>query len=167
MLLDQLVLHALHTGDLAGARAHLAGIGEVDKLQQPVDQASARLRQAELALAAGDAGAALHSLQPLCDVPLHVETWALACAARLAAHTALGAADSHDIARADAALDSGRLPALPALQLRRERHRAALLQGDATTAAGLQAGIAGEADRLAASLQARPREQALFHARHG
>ncbi len=166
-LVFNLVLHALQTGDLAAACAHLTGIGEIDRLQQPVDQASARLRQAELALAEGNAGTALRWLQPLRDMPLHVETWALACAARLAAHTALGAADSHELALADAALASGRLPALPALQLQRERRRAALLRGDAHTADRLQASIAAEVARLAASLRARPAEQALFQARHG
>ena len=157
-----LVFYALRGGDVAAACAHLATVGEISALQQPGDRANATLRHAQVALAEGDACAALAGLAPMRHVRLQVEVWALACAVRMAAHTMLGEADAADLVLAQAALASGRLPALPALEIKRECHRAAQLSGNMPAAQTWQTEIAADVQRLAESLNARPLQREQF-----
>ena len=148
--------HALHQGRLADARTHLATIGPVDALGMPPDRNDARLRAAQLALADGDAGAALALLAPLDGLVLYTDQQARSCTLRLLTHQQLGRQDSDALHLADQALASdatGRqLPALARLGLLRARRDAALAGGDATTARQLTAQAAQLQARLAASL---------------
>ena len=148
--------HALHQGRLADARTHLATIGPFDALGMPPDRNDARLRAAQLALADGDASAALALLAPLAGLVLYTDQQARSCTLRLRAHQQLGQQDRDALHQADQALASdatGRqLPALARLGLLRARRDAALAGGDATTARQLTAQAAQLRARLAASL---------------
>ena len=153
-----LAQHATHNARLAEAHAHLTVVGNVGALSQPPDRAMARLCHAELALAEGNAQAALDWLAPLQGAVLYTEVEARCCAARLVAHSALGRTDASAMALADAALAGqaqGRvLPALAALGLRQARLQAATLAADTALATTLRASIAAEQQRLAGLLGA-------------
>ena len=99
------------------------------------------------------------------DGKLGAEAQALACTAQLQACAALGPVPPAELARADAALASGVLPALPALLLRQQRAAAAVQAGDGARAQGLYAECAAEALRMADSLQGRPALREHFLAR--
>jgi hypothetical protein len=160
-----LFLQAVRSGDLALARAHLQSLGDVDALEQPPDRAAARVCHAELALAEGDAQRALHWLAPLQGASMYCEALAQSCTLRLAAQRQLGEVQPEALALADAALAGGTLPALLALELRRERRLAALAAGDDTTAEALQRAMADSLQRLEHSLDSQPGLRAAFAAR--
>lgn len=148
--------HALQQGRRDDARTHLNSVGDVADLGVPPDRAAARQRLAQLALADGDAQAALQWLAPLAGQVLYTEVQARSCSLRLAAHLQLGRTDAAALALADQALDAddhGRqLPALARLQLLRVRQAAANLADDAATAARCADGAGALQTRLAASL---------------
>jgi hypothetical protein len=160
-----LILHELDRGDLDAAQALLDSLGDVDALEQPPDRAAARLCHAQLALAQGDAAAALRWIDPLAGQALYCESHAQICTVRLAAQRRLGRVDPQALSLADDALAGGKLPALLALELRRERRRAAQALGDEASAEQLRQAMAGEVDRLAASLDGRPALQQGFRQR--
>jgi len=143
-------------------------VGDIEALQQPPDRAYARLRHAQVALAAGQAEAALQWLQPLHGAPLYAEARVLSAATRLAAHTALGQVDTSANAAADALLlGAPPLPALPALQLLWQRRRAARLAGDTSSAALWQRRLRAAWQNLHGSLAAHPAARAAFAALWG
>lgn len=166
-----LVLQAVQQGDLQAARAALQDVGDIEALQQPPDRAYARLRHAQVALAAGQAEAALQWLQPLHGAPLYAEARVLSAATRLAAHTALGQVNAAANAAADALLLGApaqpNLPALPALHLLWQRRRAATLAGDAAGAALWQRRLRAAWQALHGSLAAHPAARAAFAALWG
>ena len=147
---------ALDRGRPDEARAHLAAVGDVAAMGIPSDRAAARQRLAQLALAEGDANAALRWLAPLADDVLYTEVQAGSCSLRLAAHLRLGRTDAAALALADQALAGERqgrqLPALARLQLLRTRGAAARLAGDAATADHCVDAAEALQTRLAASL---------------
>jgi hypothetical protein len=162
-----LVLQAVQQGDLAAARAALQDVGDIQALQQPPDRAYARLRHAQVALAAGQPAAALQWLQPLQGARLYAEARVLSAATRLAAHTALGQVDASANAAADALLASGHLPALPALpslQLLLQRRRSATLAGDTAGATQWQARLRAAWRALDGSLAGHPAARDTFAA---
>ena len=160
-----LALRQLQLGDRSGARRRLHALGDPRQLQQPADQAGARLRLADLALADGDPEAALQCLAPLVDTELYTDLRAGCLRARLQAGLALGRVDAGLLAQADAALTSGQLPVLHAMDLARWRADAARNGGDEGTAERLWQGLLAEVQRLGATLEGRPRQQALWHER--
>jgi cytochrome P450 len=115
--------------------------------------------------AEGDAQRALHWLAPLQGASMYCEALAQSCTLRLAAQRQLGEVQPEALALADAALAGGTLPALLALELRRERRLAALAAGDDTTAEALQRAMADSLQRLEHSLDSQPGLQATFAAR--
>jgi DNA-binding SARP family transcriptional activator len=154
---------ALRAGDCAGARRHLALLGELDALPQPPDRAWARLRHAQLALAEGDAATAQRWLQPLAGQPLYTDVQAQSCATRLAAELRLGPPSQQALALADEALTAdagGRvLPALSRLGLLQVRGDAAARLHDAAGAARLAAEAQALQQRLRDSLGAHAQAQ--------
>lgn len=159
-----LVLQAVQQGDLAAARAALRDVGDIHALQQPPDRAYARLRHAQVALAAGQPEAALQWLQPLQGARLYAEARVLSAATRLAAHTALGQVDASANAAAEALLAGGHLPALPSLQLLLQRRRSATLAGDTAGATQWQARLRAAWRALDGSLAGHPAARDTFAA---
>ncbi|MGM9487842.1 AAA family ATPase [Ideonella sp. YS5] len=149
------------------ARA-LARLEEVQASGDPVpaeDFAAMQRVRAQAQLALGQPQQALDTLASFDGAPTQ-EVWALMLALRLQAQQqAHGAALPRDLARARAELSDDRLPALEGLVLRQALARA--LQGAGRPDdAGEQARLAaGEAARLAASLQGWPERQRAFQAR--
>ena len=153
-----LAAHDLRQRRLPQARARLQVVGDVNTLRQPPDRALARLRHAQVALAAGEAQSALDWLAPLAGPVLYTEVQAQSCATRLAAQGLLRQHDATALALADEALAapaSGRvLPALAWLGLRQTRRAAAQRSGDTATAVRLLEEIEAQQRQLAVALGA-------------
>ena len=160
-----LIFHALCQGDLGRARQLVEGLGPPAAIEDQQDRIHAHIRHAQVLLAEARNAEALKALQPLWTEKLGAEAQALACTAQLQACAALGPVPPAELARADAALDSGVLPALPALLLRQQRAAAAAQAGDSAGAKRLHAECAAEALRMADSLQGRPALREHFLAR--
>jgi DNA-binding SARP family transcriptional activator len=149
-------------GDIAAAQAALAAAGDPAAMQQPQDRATWTLRQAELLLAEDDAEGALALLEPWRGEMPNVELVALVWTYLLTAQSRLCRVDPEDWRRAKAALDTGTLPALAALDLQRALARSA---PDAATAAALESAVQAAQQRLAESLAAWPLHRAGLLAR--
>lgn len=146
-------------GNLALSRRLLAEVRAQATLEQPQDRATLALRQAELDLAEGDAGAALAGLAPWREDVPNVELLALIWATRLNAQQQLGQVLADDWRQARAALDGGRMPALEALELQQALCRSALTGPDRQR---LTAEVRASTQRLAASLADWPAHQERF-----
>lgn len=152
------VLHALRFGSVAQAREHLALLGDVAALSQPVDRVSGALAHAQLLLAEGRAAEALRWLDDWQPLARHVETALAMAELRLRAAPAepVATRQARELLREPASV-------MHALQLR----QTLLRQAAGDELAALRAEQAAAIERLAASLRQRPREQALFNAAWG
>jgi DNA-binding SARP family transcriptional activator len=159
---------ALAQGDREAARAALPAAQAVPDLHEQRDQEHAVLCHAELALAGGDAAAALRWLDDWPAPQAHVEVGARRALARLQAALAGGAADpgSADDALAtarSAALAAALAPQTPrptALELHRALHAAALAAGDSEDVAAQRSAADTLLATLADGLAARPAQRA-------
>jgi tetratricopeptide (TPR) repeat protein len=159
------ILHALQIGDTAQARQLVDSLGDTQALEQPLDRANAALCEAEVLCAEGQPQAALARLQAWPQPIDHAEIWGRICTLRLTIHNTRAHIDSGVLAQADAALASGHTPALVALQLLRQRQRAAALGGDEPRAHECAQVLAAQVRALAASLQGRAQQRQDFLAR--
>ncbi|CAD5371751.1 AAA ATPase-like protein [Rubrivivax sp. A210] len=159
-----LVLNATQRGQAALARRHFALIGPPSSVTQPIDRQGVALAQAQIALCEAQPAAALQALAPCLGGVPHAHTWALVCAAWLAATRGLGPIPAAALAAADAALSSPATPALTRLLLRRERLAGAAGAGGAL-AARLREEQRADVARLAPRLQAWPALQQGFERR--
>jgi hypothetical protein len=152
------------------SRAALPAAQAVPDLHEQRDQEHAVLCHAELALARGDAAAALRWLDDWPAPQAHVEVGARRALARLQAALAGGAADpgGADDALAtarSAALAAALAPQTPrptALELHRALHAAALAAGDSAAVAAQRSAADTLLARLADSLAARPAQRATL-----
>ena len=135
-------------GDLQAARQALAAVGDAAALQQPQDQAMLAVRMADIAACEGRHGDVGQALKPWCGRWPNDELAAAGLALLLKSEDS----PAHE-AEARAALDSGRLPPLPTLDL-----HAALAARDPSRHGLLQAQV----QRLHASLAAHPQAAARF-----